>query len=125
VFTAFNTIIAIEVIFLAFSTLGIFLLPLRFVSKITAILVKIFFSLVLISFWASLIWSGLYPNFEHYFTGILVVHLLFLGLSFFAIFSSTKKVSKRWIRYSLRLMGFAFISYLEYIMALVVLIGYS
>ena len=122
-FTPLNQVIAIEVVLLAFSTLGIFSLPLKFVPKRAAILLKLFFSLALVSFWASLIWSDLYPDFDNYFTGMFVVHSLFLVLSFYAIFLSTRKITKKWIRYPLMLMGFAFISCLEYIMAIVVTIG--
>jgi hypothetical protein len=122
--SAYNTIIAIELVLLTFSVLGIFSLPLKSVSKQTAILLKIFFSLSLISIWASLFWSDLYHDFDHYLIVMFVVHLLFLVLSVIAIFSISRNITIRWIRYFLRLIGFAFIIFLEYIMAVVVLIGY-
>ena len=122
--SAFNTIIAIELVLLTFSVLGIFSLPLKSVSKQTAILLKILFSLLLISIWASLFWSDLYHDFDYYLIVMFVVHLLFLIMSVIAIFSISRNITIRWIRYFLRLIGIAFIILLEYIMAVVVLIGY-
>jgi hypothetical protein len=117
-------IIGIEMVLLAFSIAGVFSLPFRSKSKKTVILMKTGFSLLLISFWASLLWSDIFWNYDYYLIGLLVVHVLFLLLSVHTIFSTTKNIAKKWIKYATRLIGIAFISYMEFIMAVVVLVGY-
>ena len=116
--TAFYTIIGIELVLLAFSAIGIFALPLKLRSRASAILLKIGIFVLLIFVWR------VYTFSIYSLIATLALHLLFSILSIIGVFSITKNIQKKWIKYLARFIVITFILCLDFIITMVFLIGF-
>jgi hypothetical protein len=123
--TEFYTIIGIEMVLLAFPAIGVFAMPLKLRSKTSTILLKTGICLLMILVWGVSIFSSeLYSYFSFYMVTILALHILFLILSVYGVFSITKTMKNKWIKYLARFIVVAFVLFLYFIMTMVLIIGF-